>query len=95
MDNFLSWAIAPYTQILGDFIEPLVWGIVVGLLYIKTENSSLTALVGVFLLTGLVSTASYLNSSTNQLYFWAIALVAVGFGCSMFYLFKVRVQNPV
>lgn len=94
-DNFLEWSIAPYEYILGDFTFPLVWGLVVGLLYIKTGNSQLTTIVGIFLLTGLSTTDSYLNSDTNQLYYWAIVITAVAFGCSTFYLLKVRVVQPV
>jgi len=95
-DHFFDWALAPFTvgAGLGDFVFPLVWGLVVGLIYVKSEHSGLTSIVGLFILTGLVSTNSYLNSSSNQLYFWAVAIAATAFGCSLYYLFKIRVHNP-
>jgi len=94
MTDFFSWVTAPYMTILGDFALPLVWGFVISLLYIKTENSSLTMIVGILLLTGLIESNSYLSSSTYQLYLWAAVIGAVGVGSSLFYLFKIRAQTP-
>lgn len=94
-DNFFSWASAPYQAILGDYTLPLVWGFIVGLIYVKTGKAELTSIVGITLLSGLMSSQSYLNTSSNIFYFWGIALAAVSFGCTMFYLIKVRVQNPI
>lgn len=94
-DNFLEWAVYPYEVILGDFTFPLVWGLVIGLLYIKTQNSQLTIIIGIFLLTGLASSQSYISSDSGQLYYWGIVIAAVAFGCTTFYLLKVKVVNPV
>lgn len=94
IDNFFDWTYAPWQHILGDFTLPLVWGFVVSLLYIKNQNTGLTITVGIFLMTGLMETSSYLNTNTNLFFFWGVAIAAVGFGCSLFYLFKIRVNQP-
>jgi hypothetical protein len=94
MDNFFTWATAPYMTILGDFALPIVWGFVISLIYIKTEHSGLTTLSGLLLLGALMETNSWIDSSVNQLYFWAVSLAATSFGCTMFYLIKVRAQSP-
>jgi len=94
MTNFFDWASAPWFTVLGDFALPLVWGFVVSMIYLKSENSGLTITVGVFLLSALATTNSYIDSSTNVLYFWAVAIAVVAFGSSLFYLIKVRAQSP-
>jgi len=94
IDNFFDWAMLPWQAVLGDFALPLIWGLVISLIYVKSQNSMLSAIVGIFLLSGLIETSSYLSSNTNIFYFWGVAIAAVAFGCSMFYLIKVRVSQP-
>ena len=93
-DNFLEWSVYPFMYLLGDSALPLVWGLVIGLLYVKTQNSQLTIIVGLFLLTGLATTNSYINTSSNQYYYWGVIIAATAFACSTFYLLKVRVVSP-
>lgn len=96
MGNPLEWAVYPYQALIGDWIVPLVWGIVLGLLYIRTTNAPFTGLMGFYVLTLVltVNPSIYTNTATGQLFYWAIVLTAVGFASSLYYLIRVRVHSP-
>lgn len=75
---------------------PLVWGAALGLLYIKTENAMLTTIIGLGILAALYqySPQVFQSSADSSIFFWAIAIVAVAVGSTLYYLFKVKVQQP-
>lgn len=93
----LTWLSGPFQVHIGDYIFLIAWGGAIGLLYIKTENAMFTAVLGVMALAGfsLYSPTVITNSNTGNLILWGIAIAAVAFGCTMYYLLRVRVSTPV
>lgn len=93
----LTWLAGPFQIHIGDFIFLIVWGGAIGLLYIKTENAQLTSVLGVMVLAGfaLYSPTVITNSNTGNFVWWGIAIAAVAFGCTLYYLLRVRVSQPV
>lgn len=92
----LDWLTLPYTINVGASIYPVIWGIILGMVYIKTEKAELVILCGVMVIAGFVAynPTVFTNSSTGMLFYWGIVFACVAFGCTMFYLIKHRVNNP-
>ena len=86
----------PYFALIGDWIIPLVWGIVLGLLYIRTTNAPMVGIVGAYVLTLIVQVdpTIFTNTATGQLFYWGVVLTAVGFASSLYYLIRVRIHSP-
>lgn len=92
----LSVLTLPYTTAIGDFAIPIIWGVALGLIYVKTENAMLVAVLGFGVMAGLYqySPSLFQTSADSSIFFWAISMVSVAIGCTMFYLFKHRIQSP-
>ena len=70
---------------------------VLGLLYIRTTNAPMTALMGAYILSMIVAVdpTIFTNTATGQLFYWGVILSAVGMSSALYYLLRVRVHNPV
>jgi hypothetical protein len=92
----LEWLTLPYVINVGAYIYPVFWGIILGLVYIKTEKAELVIVLGVMIMGSFVAynPTVFTNSNTGMLFYWGIVLSVVAFGCTMFYLLKHRVQSP-
>lgn len=88
--NILS---KPFTLVIGDFIYPIFWGAMLGILYLKTHSAMLTAYVGmmIFLLFAAYNT---ITSPISSFFNYGLLMVAVAIGLTVFVLLKYRVNNP-
>lgn len=95
--NPLDWISYPYQLLVGDFAFPMIWGAILGLVYIKFENAQLTAVLGLLIIAGFITYNPQIltNSNTGAWIYWGIAIACVAFGCTLYYLLRVRVTQPV
>ena len=84
----------PFTLLIGDWIYILVWGMVLGVLYIRTGNPMLTGLIGVLVFSGFLGTSSYLGSSTSEAFYWGFVILSAAVGMVVFYLLWTRSRQP-
>jgi hypothetical protein len=97
IDEPFTWISAPYEAIIGDYVYPLVWGAVLSFVYIKTEKAELVIVLGVVVLAGFIAYNPTIitNSNTGAFIWWGVAAACVAFGCSLYYLLRVRVTSPM
>lgn len=97
IDEPLNWLSGPYEAIIGDYAYPIIWGAILGLVYIKFENAQLVTVLGILLLAGFIAYNPTIitNSNTGAMIFWGVMIAAVAFGCTIYYLLRVRVMSPV
>ena len=76
----------PFNSVLGDLTIVAFWGILLGILWIRTENLMLVSLVGI-LLSGTI-TAVYAPAQGIGL-----LLVAVSIGITLFQLIRHKIQT--
>jgi len=84
----------PYTFFFGDFFYVMVWGVIIGVMFLKNKDPMLTSLVGI-IIAGFFSGSSVLtNSATAQAFNIGWILVAISVG--MFIWFTIqKARSPM
>jgi len=84
---------APFSAILGDLTIVAFWGILLGILWIRTENLMLVSIVGLLVSGTFVA----YEQSQVTLYEPAVSigmiLVAVSIGITLFQLIRHKIQT--
>lgn len=86
--------IYPLVLKMGDWIYVIVWGMTLGVVYMRSHNVALVGLVGLLVFAAFVGTSTYTSSSTSAVFSWGFILLAVGVGVTLFYLLWTRLRNP-
>jgi hypothetical protein len=76
----------PFNAVLGDLTLVAFWGILLGILWIRTENLMLVSIVGI-LVSGTIATVYAPAQSIGLL------LVAVSIGITLFQLIRHKIQT--
>jgi len=92
--NPLELFTMPYTFFFGDFFYVMVWGVIIGVMFLKNKDPMLTSLVGI-IIAGFFSGSSVLtNSATAQAFNIGWILVAISVG--MFIWFTIqKARSPM
>lgn len=91
----LTYYIFPYTEIFGDYIYVIVWGSVIAVIYIRTQNGILASMVGLVIASILTGTSTVLsNTTTNGTLYWGLVMVGLSFASAAFFLIRSRAANP-
>lgn len=92
--NPLEWMIYPLVLEMGNWAYVLLWGMVLGVVYMRNHNVALVGLVGLVVFAAFIGTTTYTGSSTSQVFYWGFILLAVGIGATLFYLIWTRLRAP-
>lgn len=91
----LNLAIMPYTQILGDWFDVLIWAVIVVVFAIRF-SPLYAALIGFFIASFFAGTSTVFNdSAAGSPKWWAIVLAGLCFGSALFILIRSRINNPI
>jgi len=85
-ENPFSAVMMPFQNVLGDLTLVIVWGAILGILWLKTENLALCSIVGILIsstVTGLYEPAQGIG----------LLLVGVSVGILVFQLIRHKVQT--
>lgn len=83
-----------YNLLIGDWIYPLVWGSIVGVIYIVSKNGALAGIVGLVISTVFISGSTFQYSSLSQAWYFGYILLALSGGMILFYLIWSKSRNP-
>lgn len=86
--------IYPLVLEMGNWAYVLLWGMVLGVVYMRNHNVALVGLVGLVVFAAFIGTTTYTGSSTSQVFYWGFILLAVGIGATLFYLIWTRLRAP-
>ena len=78
--------LAPLNAILGDLTLVIIWGIILGILWLRTENLMLVSIVGLV----ISSTAVGLYEPAKGM---GLLLVGVSVGITIFQLIRHKIQT--
>ncbi len=78
--------LAPFNSILGDLTLVVIWGIILGILWLRTENLMLVSIVGLV----ISSTAVGLYEPAAGM---GLVLVGVSIGITIFQLIRHKIQT--
>jgi len=92
--SILEYFITPYNEILGGWIQIVVWGTVISLIYIRTQNGILASMIGLFIASLMTGSAVYMNAMTNTPFFYGYVLIGLSFSSTVYFLIRSRGQNP-
>jgi hypothetical protein len=85
----------PLRVLLGDWLNPIIWGILLMIVYFRSHNPMLTSFVGVLVAGFLAQTTSNIDDSgASSLFNQGYILVAISVGAVLFFLFRQKANNP-
>lgn len=83
----LTVFLEPYRALVGDFIFIIVWGIVIGIFWLRTQNAEYTGLLGIFISSALI--ASGVTIVPEALWI-GVLLLGISIGIALYNLFTKR-----
>lgn len=92
-DPFTS-ATFSFQVLIGDWIFPLVWGSIVGTIYVVSKNPMLAGISGLMISTVFISGSTFQYSSLSQAWYFGYILLAVSGGVMLFYMIWSKARNP-
>lgn len=84
--NPFSASLAPLNAIMGDLTLVVIWGIVLGIIWLRTENLMLVSIVGLV----ISATAAGLYEPAQGM---GLLLVGVSIGITIFQLVRHKIQT--
>lgn len=90
--NPLDWLLLPLQQTFGDWMYIIIWGIIIGPLYMRSGHPLMVAVIGVFLMIGLLSTTTIATTLSDAV-FYGFLLVIPAFGLVGYSVYK-RANQP-
>jgi hypothetical protein len=93
MTNFFDFTLLPYELQFGEgWAYLVVWGLVIGVIWLRTKNFVMTALVGVYV-GGFLSAGPAITEASRGFQI-AVLLAGVAVAVALYYLYKHRLSNP-
>jgi hypothetical protein len=92
--NPFDMASMSYEMLVGEWIYMLVWGAMVGTIYVFSKNGMLAGVVGLMISSIFISSATFQYSSLSQAWYMGYILLAVSGGLTLFYLIWTKARNP-
>jgi hypothetical protein len=89
-NNPLEAMLTPWTDIFGVFTYPMIWGIILGIIWLRTHNTMLVASVGT-VIAGFLTIAG-LNAVNPQIILVGATLVGLSIGVILYQLITSRLQ---
>lgn len=77
---------APFEAVLGVYVYPVVWGVILGFLYLRTESTMVVGIVGLML-----SLFITFSTAAQQI---GLVLLAISIGVVLYNLFSSRIHFP-
>lgn len=87
IDAPLEALVEPFEAIFGVWFFPIVWGVILGILWIRTQNTMLVGIVGV-MVAGMIGTIYEPALSAG------ILLFVVAMGITLYGLIQYKLENP-
>jgi hypothetical protein len=88
----LGTMMIPWTQLFGPITFPMIWGIILGIIWLRTHNTLLVGSVGI-VIAGFL-TVSALNAANPQIWYIGLSLIALSITVVLYQLIFVRQAYP-
>lgn len=86
--NPLGTMLLPFESVFGPFVYVIFWGLILGILWIRTQSPMLVGLVGLAISGGLLSLDS---PALEKAIYIGFALLGISAGIILFYMVSHRV----
>ena len=84
----------PFIIIFGVFTYPIIYGIFIGIIWLKTKDVMLTGIVGILMAGGGIG-AGVLASWNDEIITMGVILLAVAIGVVIYQNFISKLQSPM
>jgi len=78
----------PFEVVFGDFTYVIIWGIIMGVLWLRVQNTMMVGIVGIAL------AALFTQGFSQEAQIIGYGLLAVAIGVALYQLITVRVHYP-
>lgn len=90
--NPLNFLIQPFLIMFGDWFYLIVWGLIIGIIHLRSNNPMLTGFVGIIVVTSLMG-ENLLNQSDDAIPI-LITLAGASIGFIAYALVRTKLNNP-
>lgn len=85
----LESIVIPYAATFGDFTLVIIWGIIIGILWLRVQNTMMVGIVGIAL------AAVFLPGFSQEAQVIGYGLLAVAVGVAVYQMVSTRLSYPI